>query len=174
MEKEGLLARWQQNTGIYGIIILWIPFFVFWILVGLHMPVLDVLSGRVFSFIGSIFSEPFNYHAHAGTALDQPTIGKFLVWYTVFSSISIAWASFVYSASNLRIPAVRKTHAIFLLIVAFWAMCILVGPVCLLIQYMWSMGITATRLFGIAYSFFSVLGWIVFIRILTKPITEEE
>lgn len=174
MEQKTLLHRWQQNTGIYGIIGLWIPFFLFWIWMGLHMPVMDVFSGRVFHFMGSIFSSHFNYRAHAGSALDQPTIGKFLTWYTVFSCIAMVWAAFIHSASDIQISANRKVHKIMLLTVAFWAMCILLAPVCLLLQYIWSMGITSTRFFGIGYSFGSILAWIAFVYLLSKPTQERK
>ena len=163
-----LLLRWQQYRGIYGIIALWLPFFLFWIMTGLYTPVLSVISGNLFLHLDDIFATPFNYHLHAGDSLDQPSIGKYLLWFTVFSCTAMVWGTAIKLLSDLKINAHRKTFSTCLFLAAFWAMCILSWPSLLLFHYIWSMGITPMRLVGIGYILVSISVWVIFMRFFTK------
>lgn len=106
-------------------------------------PFLYVVSGHLFT--GSFD------RIHAGTYLDQPTIGK---WYFLF---------ILFTAMTLPATAVakwlnhRKTHlAYWFFVVPAVALCMyllitLTVPFWWLVQYIHSMGVTPKRIYGLMY-----------------------
>lgn len=81
------LARIRQRIGWLGIIILMVPI-LYWVWLMARKPFISVFNGTVPRYVisGRLFLESFN-RIHAGFALDQPTIGKWLFWF-----IFLVWA----------------------------------------------------------------------------------
>ncbi|MDA3798986.1 MAG: hypothetical protein PF692_07890 [Kiritimatiellae bacterium] len=113
---------------------------------------LYVLSGKLF--------QSSWWHGHVGTALDQPTIGKWYFWTTIFSG---AWALFVFCASLICKSCscgVKKIFATFVGIEAVIYLCLLSLPFTWTIQYIHAMGWTQRRLIALAWG---ITGYIVIV-----------
>ena len=134
---------------LYSILIIWARGFYFF------LPTLDVLSGQFFSRIANgYFSRPFNI-IHAGCALDQPTIGKFLILYTLLSIFVIGTSLLVQLISDFSTRWVFKVHCVIFILSFLNVLCFLTGPASLLYHYIYAMGYTQTRINGIVY----ILTW---------------
>jgi hypothetical protein len=107
-----------------------------------------------------MFSEPFDI-GHAGSALDQPTIGKWLFWFTVMAASSLPYAALVGWLANRRSKLGRLMFSAAIAILCFLLLCILSWPLLWLVQYVWSMGPTPRRAVGLFYAIQS--GWLVII-----------
>lgn len=88
---------------------------------------------------------------HAGFCLDQPTIGKFLFWFTVCAVAAMVYVAFVRYISdrtNLKCQPVFS-----LMTVAVWLLLftLLLPPFVWLKQYVHSMGWTPARSQGLIY-----------------------
>lgn len=114
---------------------------------------------------GDLFYKPFDI-VHAGEAMDQPTIGKYLILFTFFSIIALPWSIFVRLMSNRQSIWNCFAFAVPMLVVLFWGLSILSWPGCLLVQYIASMGMTLKRLSGIVVVVFGAIIWITTTSIL--------
>jgi hypothetical protein len=101
-------------------------------------------------FSGKLFTEPFNI-MHAGLALDQPTIGKWLFWFAVMAVSSLPYVALLGWLADRKARAGRLAFAISVSVLGVFLLCILSGPMCLLIQYVCSMGSTPRRIYGLVY-----------------------
>ena len=99
---------------------------------------------------GKIFSDKFDI-THAGISLDQPTIGKWLFWFSFMTILSLPYAAAVRWLSNQRSRFSNLAYSIPAAILCIFLLCILSWPVCWLIQYVCSMGFTARRIYGLVY-----------------------
>jgi hypothetical protein len=112
---------------------------------------------------GQIFHERWNT-IHAGTALDQPTIGKWYFWFTVFT---VFWLSYMAGIKRFCLRYLSIRYWIFmagLTVLCLFLVCLLTIPFWWLIQYIREMGWTDKRLFGLLYGiigYLSVLGYYV-------------
>ncbi|MCI0499095.1 MAG: hypothetical protein L0Y36_05380 [Planctomycetales bacterium] len=103
-----------------------------------------VLSGR-------IFNEGWN-RIHAGTVLDQPTIGKWYFWFTVFT---VVWLSYMALVRRFCVRRSKLRHGIFAIaitILCLFLVCLLTIPFWWLIQYIHAMGWTPKRFYGVLYA----------------------
>ena len=141
----------HQTVGPWGTVILMLPILVL-VWFAAREPFLSVASGRVPYYIlsGRLFSDRFDT-IHAGSALDQPTIGKWLTWFSVMGLLSLPYAAMVRWITNRRNPTVYWAYTFALSILCAFLLCILSWPVCWLVQYMFSMGLTPRRACGLAY-----------------------
>lgn len=143
---------------------LWLVFFLLWTWDGgfLFRFPWFILSGDFFRviFSGDLLVIPFQKR-HAGMALDQPSIGKYLVWFSVFSTMAAACAWMVRKRTVLTDRMQYAAFAVPLLLAAFWSLSILSWPACLLVQYMATFGPTPMRVLGAVMVFISGLGWIL-------------
>jgi len=102
-----------------------------------------VLSGRIF---GDSWDR-----IHAGFVLDQPTIGKWYFWFSVFTIFSLLYMSvlrkFCIQQSILRL----WIFAIGLSVLCLFLVCLLTIPFFWLIQYIDAMGWTQKRFLGLLY-----------------------
>ncbi len=113
------------------------------------------LSGGYFRMLASgYFDRPFNL-IHAGTALDQPTIGKFLFWYTILSIAVIGTSLLIQFAGRCSGRRSRRIHAVIFLLSYLNALCFLLVPATLLIHYIHDRGCTPARIYGIWW----IAGW---------------
>jgi hypothetical protein len=115
-----------------------------------------VLSGR-------IFSDSWN-RIHVGFTLDQPTIGKWYFWFSVFTIFSLPYMAVV---RRFCVRHSKLRHWIFvawLTVLCLFLICLLTIPFFWLIQYIDAMGTTARRIEGIIYGiggYASILGFYV-------------
>jgi len=102
-----------------------------------------VLSGR-------LFTERFDI-VHAGWAMDQPTVGKWLIWFTVLTSVAIPYVGIVRWMSNRSTPFGYWLFTGASVVLSILLLSILSWPVSWLVQYICSMGLTPRRIAGLAY-----------------------
>ncbi len=150
--KESLIARVHQKANPWIILIAMVPVVIFFWPIA-REPVLSVVSGAVpgYVFSGRLLSEPFNI-CHAGFAMDQPTIGKWLFWFTTIAVLSLPYASLIRWVGNRTTCFGYLAYLIPAACLCFMLLCILSSPLCWLIQYIHSMGVTPKRIFGLVYS----------------------
>jgi hypothetical protein len=124
-----------------------------WVWLVAREPVLSVADGSLPRFLarGSLFSEPFNT-VHAGFVMDQPTIGKWLFWFSFMAASSLPYAAAVGWLSDRRSRGARLVFGLATGMVCLALLCILSWPICWLIQYVWSMGCTPKRIFGLLFA----------------------
>lgn len=111
---------------------------------------------------GSAFGRGFS-HANAGFALDQPTIGKFFLWNTVFSVTMFVLVSVARGMSDRRSRLGYWAFAVPTSIIGVLLLSMLTDAFCLLIAYIRDMGFTPTRIYGLAFgigSYSAVLGFL--------------
>lgn len=118
-------------------------------------------GGFTYIFSGALFSQPFNI-IHAGYSMDQPTIGKWLIWFAILTFLAVP-TLLLARLVNDRSSMVRYwAFAAPVLIFTILLLSILTPPVCLLVQYIFWMGFTPMRITGLAGSAAGFVGLIVF------------
>ena len=108
---------------------------------------------------------------HAGFALDQPTIGKWLFWFTFMAVSSLPYAIVVRWLSNQRKKTAYLAYGISVVILCTFLLCILSWPLTWLIQYVNSLGFTSNRFVGLLYGISGgalVIGFLVWAFIKPK------
>lgn len=166
------LRRSCASLGAPGVALAWFPLIIFWFLIGqtffFRFP-LSVLSGRIpyFFLSGEVFQRNFSIQ-HAGWALDQPTIGKYLLWFALFSCLSIPFGLIVRSFCSRKTQAQNIAFSAGAFLVAFWALSILSWPTSLLFQYISTMGFTFMRLAGLFVVFGSAVAWVLWAAVLSR------
>lgn len=147
-----------------------------WVWPAAHEPVVSVLRGAVPGFVlsGRVFREPFDI-MHAGFVMDQPTIGKWLFWFTFMTATALPWVLFVGWLSNRQRASARAAFTICVGLLVFMLFCILSWPATWLVQYAWSMGATQRRVSGLLYcggSVIALLALLVWAARPPVPVTE--
>lgn len=140
----------QRNIGISFLLLLTLSLF-FFLIQGLWKDgIRPFLSVETWQYIirGTFFRGPFNIR-NAGTCFDQPTIGKYLFWFslTAFSSSS----SLVLVRQRLSSSSFWQ-HGLFILIATIstlLALTLHVRPTCLFLHYVIAMGMTTKRVLGL-------------------------
>ena len=146
------LKRFHHRAGGLGVICLMLPILA-WVWPAAREPVISVFNGAVpgYIFSGKLFSEQFDI-IHAGFVLDQPTIGKWLFWFTVMTISSLPYAAAVRWLSNRKKRSGFLAYGACVAIIGVFLLCILSWPLCWLINYVSSMGFTPRRIFGLFYA----------------------
>ena len=108
---------------------------------------------------GTLFRVPWHI-VHAGFSLDQPTIGKWYFWSTIFSGtwIVFAVASFLICKPCSR--SIRRVYAILTLCTFYIQLLVHTVPSFWTLQYVHTMGITHRRLIALAWG---ITGYVVLI-----------
>ena len=121
-------------------------------------PFLAVATGRLPFYVlsGKLFTEPFNT-IHAGTALDQPTIGKWLVWFSVLTVLSVPLILLARWLSDRSTATANWTFAIPVLAIGVLLVSVAVLPLCMLTQYVYWMGFTPKRVCGLLFNLTAVI-----------------
>jgi len=117
--------------------------FMLWLWKDAQRAPLYVLSGKLFQSTW--------WRGRAGYALDQPTIGKWYFWTTVFSGAWLVFAFFAVRISKSCSCGVRRVCSILAAIAASLYLCILALPFTWTIQYIHAMGWTQRRLIALAW-----------------------
>jgi len=163
--KEGKLNPWM-------ILILMVLVIPAWALIA-RDPFLNIISGRLPYYIlsGQFWAEKFNT-IHAGATMDQPTIGKWLIWFTVLSMITFPYVLIVRRMSDRSTRSGYWAYAIPAIILCVLMLSILCYPICMLAQYVHSMGFTPKRLFGLLYGLGGFIFVIWFLSSAFRPETK--
>ncbi len=162
---EKFLSRYYHKMGFVGITVLLLPIVILvWLIA--KEPFISVFNGNVPSYVfsGRLFSERFNI-IHAGAALDQPTIGKWLFWFSVMALLSLPYMNIIRRFGNTKNKSVHIAICVVSGIVCLLLLCILSWPLTWLVQYIYSMGFTYKRVFGLVYA---ITGGILVIRFLFR------
>lgn len=106
---------------------------------------LDAVS---FVFSGNWFRSKFLL-VNAGTALDQPTVGKFLLWCSALAYLGCTMMVLLRLAAGVERRIARRCITVFAALLAFLLLIEFLAPTFLLVQYVLSMGITPPRLVGL-------------------------
>jgi len=106
-------------------------------------PFLDLVSRQTFGRHFSLWN--------AGFALDQPTIGKFLFWFTVFCVTMLPFVSVVRAISDRRSRAGYWAFAVPTSIIGLFLLSMLTDTFWMLIVYIRDMGFTPRRVYGLAF-----------------------
>ncbi len=115
-------------------------------------PCLSIATGRLPAYVltGRLFTERFDI-IHAGFALDQPTIGKWLFWFSVFTILSVPLILLARWLSDRRTAMGYWTFAMAVSAIGVLLMTVLMWPLCWLVQYVYWMGFTPKRIFGLSF-----------------------
>jgi hypothetical protein len=163
------LRRIKQSCPPWVTLLLFLPLQYLMLLVT-QDPCLSVITGALPIYVlkGKLFTEPFNI-VHAGFCLDQPTIGKWLFWFVVMTFIAIPVMLLARWLGNRRSRWGYWVFAVPTAIMTLQLGCVLLWPLCMLVQYTYSMGITPKRLFGLFFCSlaFGFLG--LFLRWALRP-----
>ena len=149
-------TRLHHRAGFPVAILLMIPALV-WVWQAAAEPFVSVFSGALPRDVlsGGLFSE-FDRN-HAGFVLDQPSIGKYLFWFSVMAASTLPYALAVRWLSDRRSRAGHLGYAIPAAVLCVFLLCILTWPLFWLVQYVHSMGFTARRVYGLLYGLGGVL-----------------
>jgi hypothetical protein len=152
VRRYSLRERLHHRLGWLGIVLLILPM-LSWVWLAACEPVKSVFNGAMPHYLlsGKVFSEKFNT-VHAGFVLDQPTIGKWLFWFSVMAMSSLPYAMAVGWLADRETQAGRLAYGIGATVLAVFLLCIVSWPLLWLIQYVWSMGFTPKRAFGLVYA----------------------
>ena len=146
------LKRLHHRVGWLGTAFLMLPILI-WVWIAAREPFISVFNGALPRDVmsGRLFSERFDI-GHAGCAMDQPTIGKWLFWFTVMSVSSLSYASVVRWVSDRTSRGGYVAYGLSVVILSTFLLCILSWPACWLTQYVCSMGFTPRRAYGLLYA----------------------
>jgi len=170
MSPRRYWGRFHGRTGWLGISFLMLPILA-WVWVAAKEPFKSVFNGAVPGYVisGRLFSEKFDT-GHAGSVLDQPTIGKWLIAFSVMAGTSLPYAAVVGWLGDRRQKSGRVAFGLCVGILCVFLLCILSWPLLWLIQYVWSMGFTPRRVYGLLYGVAGGLLVIAFLfRASKKP-----
>ena len=145
------LKRFHHSVGWLGTVFIMLPILV-WVWLAASEPFLSVISGTVPYYVisGKVFSEKFDI-IHAGFVLDQPTIGKWLFWFSVMAISSLPYAAAVRWLGDRNSRGGYLAYSISIVVLCVFLLCMLSWPLCGLIQYISSMGLTPKRVYGLLY-----------------------
>lgn len=146
-----ILHRFQHKLPAVGTVILML-FILLFVWQAAREPFFSIFYGYLPRDIlfRKFFSQKFDI-GHAGTVLDQPTIGKWLFWFSFLTIVSLPYAAGVRWLSRQGNRIDRLAYGIPAVLLGIFLLCILSWPVCWLIQYVCSMGFTTRRICGLAY-----------------------
>ena len=117
-----------------------------------------------------LFSYYFVQRCNAGMALDQPTIGKAFLMFTLMSTIA---APYVWIARKTLNPASKWQYAIFAggcIMVTLGMLSALIYTACMVAGYVHAFGWTSGRFYGAVVVSVCAAGWIVWsVALLYKP-----
>ena len=115
-------------------------------------PFLWIATGRGLAciFTGKLFTGRFNI-IHAGCALDQPTIGKWLIWFSVLAAVAAPLVLLVRRFNDRSTAVGYWTFAILAAAIIGLLWCVVIQPVGMLVQYVFWMGFTAKRVVGLLF-----------------------
>lgn len=158
------LLDWLRRRMPPWVTILLLAPLIYVVAVLAHHPLMSIVNGRLPRYVlsGRLFTECFDI-IHAGSALDQPTIGKWMFWFTVLASLTAPYVAIVRRITNRDNPFGYWLFAIGVVALSALLLSILAWPTCWLVQYIHSMGFTPKRVFGLVYGFASAIMLPIFV-----------
>jgi len=156
-----IISIWREKTGIWGVCILWLPFYTFFGGISgrfFFFPLYSVLSGKYWKWFDRIFVKPFPKEC-AGFALDQPTVGKFFFWYTALSVFALTFAIIIRALTDMQKKTNRRAYFVFYVLAFLFVLSFMLWPATILAHYIIDLGMTPKRLTGIIFLVTSILAW---------------
>ncbi len=154
---------WRRKIGMWGIIGLWLPYLLLVAFFGGSFfigPLRFIVSGQWFKLVASgYYSKPFPKQC-VGCALDQPTVGKFMFWFLVFSTVSLMVALVIRLLSDFSQKRNRLAFAIPFGLVAVAVLTFFVAPASMLAHYISDLGFTPRRLKAAMILALWLAGWL--------------
>ncbi len=176
-KTKKVISSWQQRINVYAIYILWLLYFAFFSWTGkgfFFRPLLFIFSGRFFKQIFSgYYSRPFRI-VHAGSAMDQPTIGKFIILFIFLSVVSLVVCIIIRLSTDMADRKKRLAFSIPFILAVICVISFLTVPASLLYHYIHSMGFTPKRTQGIIFCIMSLLTWLgIAVLMLRHPVKKK-
>ena len=131
------------------------------------------LGTFIYVFGGQLFASGWN-RIHAGSALDQPTIGKWYFWFTVFTVLSFPYMAAVRRFFVWRSKMRHWIFVIGLTWLCLFLVCLLIIPFFWLIQYIGAMGFTNKRIWGLLYGLSAYIVILLFYARAIRPRKEKD
>jgi hypothetical protein len=133
----------------------------------------DALGPCFYVLSGQMLTSQFD-PIHAGSVLDQPTIGKWYILCTFFTVVTFPYLAAVRWASARTTWTGYWAFAGPTIIVCFWLLCMLTTAFSWLVQYIYAMGFTTRRVYGLAYgigAYIVILGFLYWALRVSTPKT---
>ena len=124
-------------------------------------------------FSGDLFASTWN-RIHAGSALDQPTIGKWYFWFTVFTIFSLLYMALVQWFCVKKNKVRHWISIAGLTPLCLFLLCLLTIPFYWLIQYIDAMGVTSQRIWGLLYGLSGYAVVLLFYAWAVRPRKEKD
>ena len=169
-----LLDWLHQRMPPWATILLLAPL-VYVVATAAHDPFMSIVDGRLPHYVlsGRLFTERFNT-IHAGSSLDQPTIGKWLIVFTVLTSLTVPYVAIVRWITNRGSPFGYWLFAIAVVVLSILLLSILAWPTSWLIQYIHSLGFTPKRILGLIFAIASAIMVLIFLYwMIRRPETRK-
>ena len=129
-------------------------------------------SGRVRHVVsGALFTSEFDQNV-VGNALDQPTIYKQFVLFTLFAVMVVPYVLVIRWLSDRRTRAGYWCFAIPSIVLCLYLLILLTVPFWWLIQYVHAMGFTPRRVRGLAFGAVSFIVILAFLYWQLRPPTD--
>jgi len=146
------IAKLHHACAPWIVMLLFGPLVYFVVLVA-RQPFLAIATGKLPAYVlrGKLFAERFDT-VHAGSALDQPTIGKWLFWFSVMVIFAVPVIVGVRWLADRSTSIRQAAFALPVLIIGVLILCVLMFPLCMLVQYVYWMGFTPKRVIGLSFS----------------------
>ncbi len=115
-----------------------------------HRPFMAIATGGLPAYVlkGKLFTERFNT-IHAGCSMDQPTIGKWLIWFLVLTVLSVPLIALTRWLGDRSSQLGYWAFGVPVLAIGGLLLSVLILPLCMLVQYVYWMGFTPKRVFGL-------------------------
>jgi hypothetical protein len=116
------------------------------------------IAAVAFAFSGAWVKGEFSI-VHAGSALDQPTVGKFFLWTSVMSCLACTIMLLLRAVVAADRRVARRWVNVAMVAILGLVLIELLAPTLLLVQYVVSMGMTLRRFLGLclALGFWTLL-----------------
>jgi len=146
------IAKLHHTFAPWTVLLLFGPL-VYFVFVVARQSFLAIATGKLPAYVlsGKLFTERFDI-VHAGSALDQPTIGKWLFWFSVLVIFAAPIIVVIRWLAD-RSSAIRQwAFALPVMVIGVLILSVLMFPLCMLVQYVFWMGFTSKRVFGLSFS----------------------
>lgn len=167
---ESWPARIKHRCPAWVTVLLLFPWvYLLWMITGELFLIQSTSGALLYEFL-DIFRKPFNYSLHGGWAMDQPTIGKFLIWFviTTFFSAPLIWAARWITDRSTKLYL--GLFAVPVLFIGLLLLCLLNPATLLFTHYVYWMGFTLKRFVGVFFFIAAWILWPLFIyRMVRKP-----
>ncbi len=161
-----LMPYLREKRSVRWIVGVWLLFHAFFLGVGywggslsyFYSPLFSLFNGGFIKHLDYITSHPFPSMC-VGSALDQPSIGKFFLFYTFLSGVAFLTAIIMRVRTDMQKDLNRRVFLICYVLAFLFVMSFMLLPATQLAHYIIDMGMTPKRQNGVICLVVSVLVW---------------